>query len=54
MVKLEGQIIRDKLTQTWPNGETFKLETELIINTVTFAILNPSKYFTVTDVQISK
>jgi hypothetical protein len=48
MVKLEGQIIRDKLTQIWPNGETFKLETELVINIVTFAILNPSKYFTVT------
>lgn len=54
MVKLEGQIITDKLTQIWPNGDTFKLETELIINKVTFAILNPSKYFTVTDVQISK
>jgi hypothetical protein len=35
--------INDKLTQSWPNDQSFDLEIELVIHTVAFAILNPSK-----------
>jgi hypothetical protein len=48
----DGEELRSEITKIWPdnaNGatleRTFELEAELIANTVSHAILNPSKIF---------
>jgi hypothetical protein len=42
-IRVEGEVIRSKLTQKWQTGECFDLEKALVVNTVACAILNPSK-----------
>jgi hypothetical protein len=41
MVQMEGHHLRAEISQSWSNGNTIDLELALVVNSVTYAILNP-------------
>jgi hypothetical protein len=59
MIKSEGERLRDQISEIWPdtNGatfaSTFDLEADLVVNTVTYAILNPGTNFNFSSFQTS-
>jgi hypothetical protein len=59
MIKSEGDRLRNKITEIWPDANgatfatTFELETDLVVNTVAYAILNPGMNLNFSSFQTS-
>jgi hypothetical protein len=44
MVKTEGQQLRSQISEHWSSGNTIDLELALVVNSVTYAILNSCEH----------